>query len=129
MGISPSIQSNTCPYCGRAMSEGFIVVGGRNFMFWVEDVEAKLLTMDGSNARLLESKLTGLKCDACELAVLDIRDSIEAKYADVPRTKCPHCGAFYLLREDMLDENGMITCQNCARKYKDKSALYYSQDD
>jgi hypothetical protein len=129
MGISPSIQSSKCPYCGREMTEGFIVAAGGRFMFWLEDADVRFWSIESSNARLLESHLSGIKCDACELVILDIRDPIEVKYADVPRTKCPHCKAIYLLREDMVDENNIITCQNCARLYKQKSVTRHIQNE
>lgn len=42
---------------------------------------------------------------------------LSRKYPGRKGSRCPHCGAFYLYKQEHVQDNGTVSCQNCLKSF------------
>ncbi len=42
---------------------------------------------------------------------------LSRKYPGRKGSRCPHCGAFYLYKQEHVHDNGTVSCQNCLKRF------------
>jgi hypothetical protein len=106
--------STECLYCGGRLEKGYLVAA--QGIWWDDKKPGRWWTIFGKEAIVTSfgrAVVASVRCKNCGIALIRTKPAKPAYNG----AECPNCGAIYNYSEDKIDENGFVSCQNCAESF------------